>query len=76
MTDAHITKGVSNTVAYKNIEVGDYFTIPGIKDTIYLKTIDGVFIAATNTGNQGHKSYLHNTTEVVRITSMNLEYFV
>ena len=76
MTDVNINASSAKTVTYGNVDVGDYFTIPGIRDTIYLKTADGAFIAVTNTKNQGHRSYPHATTEVVRITNMNLEYFV
>lgn len=76
MTNVNITSGNPATAQYINIDVGDYFTISGIRDTIYLKTADGAFIAVTNTKNQGHRSYPHATTEVVRITNMNLEYKV
>lgn len=77
MTNVLITQETqSNTIEYRNIAVGDYFMVPGIKNTIYLRTNVGAFIASSVYGNQGVQSFPLSETEVIRILSMNIGYTV
>lgn len=68
-------KNVSDAdlIQYQDLDRGDYFTIPGVRDTVYLKASNGPIIVFSDlsTGSQGNNacvSPIHLTKKISKIT--------
>lgn len=74
MTDLKCNFNKTGSSIYFELKIGDYFTIPGIENTIYLKVPTGTIIAyAGKTDLQGEIANIDDDAIIQKVRRMTIE---